>query len=226
MGLNFVDRLLTVVVTATLTSAVWIVAGGTLFESAGGLSTMGAQAGENVGNTSETAEADLQQTREAAMVADKEQPVAPTRATAGNLIIPVAGIRPETLVDTFTQSRGGGARLHDAIDIMAPTGTPIVAAADGRIERLFLSEAGGKTIYIRTTDGRTIHYYAHLDTYAPGLSENASVRKGQTLGTVGATGNADPSAPHLHFAIMQTTPSAKWWEPSTAINPYPLLARR
>lgn len=218
MALKFVDRLLTVVVTATLTSAVWIVAGGTLMQSAGGLSTMGGQAGSDDTPTTDN--------RSAPMLVDKEQPVAPQGAKASNLQIPVAGVRPEALVDTFTQARSGGARLHDAIDIMARTGTPVVAAADGRVERLFLSEAGGKTIYIRTPDGRTIHYYAHLDSYAPSLREGNSVTRGQQIGTVGFSGNADPTAPHLHFAVMQTTPSAKWWEPSTAVNPYPLLVRR
>ena len=216
MALKFIDRLLTVVVTATLTSAIWIVAGGTLMQQAGGLSTMGGKADSGATPGS----------RSAPMLADKEQPIAPPATASGDLTIPVSGVRPEALVDTFTQARDGGARLHDAIDIMAPTGTPVIAAADGRVERLFLSEAGGKTAYVRTTDGRTIHYYAHLESYAPNLRENASIRRGQPIGTVGATGNADPAAPHLHFAVMQTTPSAKWWEPSTAVNPYPLLTRR
>lgn len=222
MAMTFIDRLLTVVVTATLTSAVWIVAGGSLAQRAGGFSTMGGQAGLETANQATGSQAP----RNPAMIADKEAPVAPTYASSSQLQIPVIGVRGEALVDTFTQARDGGARLHDAIDIMAPTGSPVVAADDGVIERLFFSEAGGKTIYVRTTDKRTIHYYAHLDSYAPGLRENARVRRGQQIGTVGATGNADPAAPHLHFAIMQTTPSAKWWEPSTAINPYPLLTRR
>ena len=109
---------------------------------------------------------------------------------------------------------------------MAPTGTSVVAAAPGKLERLFLSDAGGKTLYVRSEDGETIFYYAHLDEYAQGLTEGMAIRRGQRLGTVGSTGNADPSAPHLHFAMMRTQPDAEWWEPSIAVNPYPLLARQ
>ena len=109
---------------------------------------------------------------------------------------------------------------------MGPEGTGVIAAAPGTIERLFLSDAGGKTIYVRSNDRRTIFYYAHLEDYAEGLREGQKVARGQRLGTVGFTGNASPDAPHLHFAIMRTTPDADWWEPATAINPYPLLARR
>jgi len=146
-------------------------------------------------------------------------------AQAQGLAIPVRGVRPEQLADTFTQARSGG-RAHDAIDIMAPRGAPVIAAAGGRIEKLFRSEAGGNTIYLRTADGQAIHYYAHLDAYAPGLAEGLSVRQGAPLGTVGATGNADPSGPHLHFAVMATDKARKWWEEGRALNPYPLLARR
>jgi len=144
----------------------------------------------------------------------------------GRLLIPVAGVRREALVDTFSQARDGGARVHDAIDILAPRGTPVIAAAAGRVEKLFLSKAGGNTVYIRAPDGVLLFYYAHLDAYAPGLVEGRQVAAGETLGTVGSTGNADPAAPHLHFAVLQTSPHAKWYEPSTALNPYPLLMRR
>ena len=108
---------------------------------------------------------------------------------------------------------------------MAAAGTPVVAAAPGTVERLFQSDAGGNTIYVRSQDRQTIHYYAHLQDYAPGLREGQSVQRGQRLGSVGSSGNADPAAPHLHFAIMRTTPDAEWWEPATAVNPYPLLRR-
>ncbi len=146
-------------------------------------------------------------------------------APAEGLAIPVRGVRPEQLADTFTQARSDG-RAHDAIDIMAPRGAPVIAAAPGRIEKLFLSTAGGKTIYLRTPDGGTIHYYAHLDSYAPGVAEGMPVRLGAPLGTVGATGNADPAAPHLHFAVIATDRSRKWWEQGRAMNPYPLLTAR
>ena len=144
---------------------------------------------------------------------------------AGKLVIPVGGVRPGELVDTFTQARAGGERIHDAIDIMAPRGAPVVAAASGEIEKVFLSEPGGKTVYVRSPDRRVIYYYAHLDAYAPGLREGQLVRAGQRLGTVGSTGNADPAAPHLHFAVMRTSPDAPWWDEAVVINPYPLLTR-
>ena len=141
-------------------------------------------------------------------------------------MIPVLNVRPSELSDTYTDSRGGGERLHEAIDIMAPQGTSVVAAAPGVIETLFESDAGGMTIYVRSNDGRTIHYYAHLDKYAEGLKEGQKVRRGQRLGEVGSSGNASADAPHLHFAILQTTKDAAWWEPANAVNPYPLLSRQ
>jgi murein DD-endopeptidase MepM/ murein hydrolase activator NlpD len=113
--------------------------------------------------------------------------------------------------------------LHEALDIVAPRGTPVVAAAAGTVEKLFHSDAGGNTLYVRSPDRATIFYYAHLDRYADGLHEGQRVAQGQTLGAVGSTGDASPDAPHLHFEIMQTTPNAKWYESATSINPYPLL---
>ena len=142
------------------------------------------------------------------------------------LIIPVQGVQPGQLTDTFTQARDGGVRVHDAIDIMAPRGTPVLAAAAGTVAKLYTSAAGGLTIYLRLDDRRFILYYAHLDSYAAGLSEGQHVVQGQVIGAVGSTGNASPTAPHLHFAVQQTTEAAKWYEPSSAINPYPLLMRR
>ncbi len=140
------------------------------------------------------------------------------------LAIPVAGIRPEQLVDTYTQARAGGARSHDAIDIMAPLGTQVIAAAPGKVEKLFFSQGGGGiTAYVRSDDGRWTYYYAHLNAYAPGLREGQRVERGTPIGTVGATGNANPAGPHLHFAINRMNPGEKWYQ-GTAINPYPLLA--
>ena len=143
----------------------------------------------------------------------------------GHLIIPVAGVKPETLTDTFTQAREGGARIHDAIDILAPLGTPVLAAAGGSVEKLFFSDAGGKTIYIRSPDRERMYYYAHLDDYAPGLSEGMVVRRGQPIGTAGYSGNASAEAPHLHFEIMATAPQLAWSERKSTLNPYPLLSR-
>ena len=160
-----------------------------------------------------------------AKVAYQPEP-AEVNVPAPSLVIPVQGVAPRQLTDTFTQARDSGARVHDAIDIMAPRGTPVLAAAAGTIEALHLSAAGGLTIYLRCDDRRFVLYYAHLDGYAAGLAAGQHVSQGQVIGTVGFTGNASETAPHLHFAVQQTTAAAKWYEPSTAVNPYPLLMRR
>ena len=140
------------------------------------------------------------------------------------LAIPVAGIRQSDLQDTYKQARAGGARVHDAIDIMAPEGTPVVAAAPGRVEKLFFSKGGGGiTAYVRSPDERYVFYYAHLRDYAPGLREGLIVKQGDRIGTVGVTGNANPAGPHLHFAIHRMAPGERWHQ-GTAVNPYPLLA--
>ncbi len=140
------------------------------------------------------------------------------------LAVPVAGIKADQLQDTYTHARAGGARVHDAIDIMAPHGTPVVAAAGGTVEKLFLSKGGGGiTAYVRSDDGRWIYYYAHLQAYAPGLREGQKLRRGDLVGTVGSSGNANPAGPHLHFAIHRMAPGEKWHE-GRAVNPYPLLA--
>jgi murein DD-endopeptidase MepM/ murein hydrolase activator NlpD len=140
------------------------------------------------------------------------------------LVVPVEGVRREALTDTWGQSRAGGARAHEAIDIMARRGTPVLAAADGTVEMLFQSARGGITVYVRSPDRRRIYYYAHLDRYAPGLAERQRVGAGDMLGFVGSTGDASPEAPHLHFAIELVEPGEGWWQ-GRAINPYPLLRR-
>ena len=116
------------------------------------------------------------------------------------LALPVMGIGPDNLVDTYDAARGEG-RSHDAIDIMADEGTPVIAAADGTIEKLFTSVRGGTTIYERSVDQKWVYYYAHLSAYAPGLAEGQQVKRGQVIARVGHTGDASPSGPHLHFAI-------------------------
>lgn len=142
------------------------------------------------------------------------------------LAIPVVGVKPDELVDTYTQARAGGARRHDAIDIMAPVGRPVVAAAPGKVEKLFISPGGGgTTAYVRSDDGRWSYYYAHLSAYAPGLREGQRVRRGTPIGFVGFSGNASPDGPHLHFAINRMQVGEKWHQ-GTPINPYPLLAGR
>ena len=140
------------------------------------------------------------------------------------LAVPVAGIKPSQLADTFTQARAGGARVHDAIDIMAPTGNPVISVAPGTVEKLYFSQGGGGiSVYIRSEDRHWNYYYAHLSSYAPGLREGQKVRRGTHIGYVGFSGNANPAGPHLHFAINRMAPADKWYR-GTPVNPYPLLA--
>lgn len=139
-----------------------------------------------------------------------------------SLLIPVQGVDANALTDTFNDARSQG-RSHDAIDIMAPAGTPVLAVADGHVEKLFTSERGGLTIYQFEPTGRLAYYYAHLQAYAPNLAQKQSIKRGDILGYVGSTGNASPQAPHLHFAVFILGPEKRWWE-GQAINPYPLLS--
>jgi len=138
------------------------------------------------------------------------------------LAVPVTGIKPEQLTDTFDAARSQG-RRHDAIDIMAAEGSPVIAAADGTIEKLFNSVRGGITVYERSPDQKWVYYYAHLSAYAPGLAEGQQVKRGQVIARVGHTGDASGAGPHLHFAINSMAPGERWWN-GTPINPYPLLA--
>lgn len=136
------------------------------------------------------------------------------------LIVPVQGVRAKELRDQFNEMRGG--HRHEAIDITAPRGTPVLAADEGNVVKLFVSKPGGLTVY-QFDDSRTYcYYYAHLDKYAPKLTEGTLLRKGDVLGYVGSTGDAPPAAPHLHFAIFKLGPERHWWE-GTAIDPYGLL---
>lgn len=137
-----------------------------------------------------------------------------------NLGVPVKGVKPADLVDTFNEKRGNG--KHEALDILAPRGTPVVAAGDGTVVKLFTSVPGGLTVYQFDPEGQFCYYYAHLDGYAPGLKEGMQVRKGDVLGYVGTTGNAPPDTPHLHFAVLKLGPEKKWWK-GTPVNPYPVL---
>lgn len=140
------------------------------------------------------------------------------------LLIPVSGIEAAQLDDSFADGRGG-TRVHEAIDIMAPAGTPVLAAADGRVAKLFSSKPGGLTVY-QFDPGETVaYYYAHLDRYAENLAEGQQLKRGDLIGYVGSSGNADPAAPHLHFAVFMLGPEKQWWK-GTAINPYPLLVSR
>ena len=135
--------------------------------------------------------------------------------------IPVQGIAPDKLVRSFHDTRSGS-REHEAIDILAPPGTPVVAVEDGTIAKLFVSKAGGITIYQFDPGRQYSYYYAHLDRYADGLKEGASVHRGQVLGYVGTSGNAPKNTPHLHFAVFRLTPEKQWWQ-GTPIDPYDIL---
>lgn len=148
-------------------------------------------------------------------------PVATAPPITG-LLLPVAGIAPRQLTDTFGDDRQG-TRRHEALDIMAARGTPVLAASDGKVAKLFTSVRGGLTIYEFDPAGTYCYYYAHLDRYAPGLVEGQALKRGDVIGYVGSTGDASPDAPHLHFAIFLLGPEKQWWK-GTPINPYPLLA--
>ena len=138
------------------------------------------------------------------------------------LLVPVQGVARSQITDTWGQARGEG-RTHHGTDIPAPAGTPVLAAADGTIEKLFASRLGGTTIYQRGSDGRWTFYYAHLAGYLPGLREGQVVRAGQPIGFVGDTGDAGAGNYHLHFSLTRTTPEQHWYE-GEDVNAYPLLA--
>jgi peptidoglycan LD-endopeptidase LytH len=138
------------------------------------------------------------------------------------LIVPVAGVERWELHDTFTQGRGDGERAHEAIDILAPRGTPVLSATDGRLLRMFESEAGGLMVYATDASERFILLYGHLDGYASGLRDGMPLVRGKVIGYVGTTGNAPPETPHLHFGILRGDPAVSWWG-GVAVNPYPLL---
>ncbi len=137
------------------------------------------------------------------------------------LLIPVVGIKASQLTDSYTDARSNGL-IHDGIDIMAPSGTKVIAADDGTVVKLFYSNQGGLTVYQFDPTKKFVYYYAHLDSYAPGLVEGKQLRSGDPIGLVGSSGNASDAAPHLHFEVSVLGPEKLWWK-STAINPYPLL---
>jgi murein DD-endopeptidase MepM/ murein hydrolase activator NlpD len=140
---------------------------------------------------------------------------------ARRLTLPVLGIKREDLRDTFNEMRGS-TRRHEALDVLAPRNTPVLAVEDGTIARLFLSEAGGITLYQFDPTRTYCYYYAHLERYVDGLKEGDEVKRGQVLGYVGTTGNAPRDTPHLHFAIFKMTDEKKWWQGSP-IDPYSVL---
>ncbi len=138
------------------------------------------------------------------------------------LVLPIEGLTANDLRDTFQEPRRGG--QHDAIDILAPRGTPVRAVVRGSIRKLFLSKPGGRTIYLFDESSKYCYYYAHLEAYEQGLREGATVNSGEVIGYVGSTGNADPRVPHLHLAMVELGPAKEWWK-GKPLNPYPLLVR-
>ncbi|MEQ1817945.1 MAG: M23 family metallopeptidase [Terricaulis sp.] len=158
----------------------------------------------------------------AAVVVQQAEQTSRRRAavvTDRTLIIPVAGVASNALTDTWGAARSEG-RSHEGIDIMAPAGTPVRAAADGRVVKFFDSVRGGITIYQFDTSERFVYYYAHLSSRAAGLAEGDVVEQGDVIAYVGMSGNAP--APHLHFEIQRLTAERHWWE-AESMNPYPLL---
>jgi len=135
---------------------------------------------------------------------------------------PLAGLKAQQIRDTFQETHNG--HPHEAIDIMAPAGTPVRAVAPGSIRKLFFSKQGGNTIYQFDEAGELCYYYAHLDRYEPGLQEGMHVSAAQEIGFVGSTGNASASAPHLHFAVMRVENPSQWWK-GAYLNPYSALMR-
>jgi murein DD-endopeptidase MepM/ murein hydrolase activator NlpD len=140
---------------------------------------------------------------------------------SGKLAMPVEGVNFSQITDNFDQARGSE-RHHEALDIMAPRGAKVFAVSDGKLVKLFTSKPGGLTAYQFDPSEKFAYYYAHLDHYADGLKEGAALHKGDLIGYVGSTGNADAKAPHLHFAVFELTPEKQWWK-GTPVDPYPLL---
>ncbi|MEO7712335.1 MAG: DUF2214 family protein [Gemmatimonadaceae bacterium] len=138
------------------------------------------------------------------------------------MAMPLDAINPASLRSNFNERRGGGTRQHQALDLMAPRGTPIRAAAKGRVLKLFTSAAGGLMVYAADSSERFILMYAHLDRYAPDMRDGIALARGQVIGYVGSTGNASPTAPHLHFAVARSA-DVKRWSKGTAIDPVPVL---
>lgn len=151
------------------------------------------------------------------------EPAAVVASRPRTLAIPVAGVARGAIMDSWNDARGGGTRGHHGTDIMAPGGTPVVAAAPGRIEKLFQSGLGGTTLYVRSLDQRWTYYYAHLAGYAAGVREGMTVKAGDPLGYVGDTGDAGAGNYHLHFGMARMQPGQLWYQ-GAEVNPYPLLA--
>jgi murein DD-endopeptidase MepM/ murein hydrolase activator NlpD len=127
------------------------------------------------------------------------------------LPVPVAGVKPVGLRDTWQAARSAG-RRHEGIDIFARRGTPVLSATDGVVLRVGLDRLGGRVVWVLGPGGQR-HYYAHLDRYGD-VRAGMRVRAGAVLGYVGNTGNAATTPPHLHYGIYTA---------GGAIDPYPFL---
>jgi murein DD-endopeptidase MepM/ murein hydrolase activator NlpD len=151
---------------------------------------------------------------------EPREPLEPREPREPRLRLPIEGVDVETLKGGFAEARTG--HPHEAVDILAPRNTPVHAVTAGTIAKLFISKAGGITVYQFDRRERYCFYYAHLQRYAPGLAEGDEIEQGQVIGYVGTSGNAPPDTPHLHFAVFELGPEKHWWE-GTAIDPYALF---
>lgn len=212
--------LTTAIITALLTSAAWIV----LYNAASRDESPPAATGTNEQEPPPPAPAaaEIAVPDETPDIVFTPQATATSDLMAKTLTIPVLGFDAADLTPQFEDGRGGG-RQHLAIDLMAERGTPVVAVDDGILVKFFESERGGLTIYQFDPTETFVYYYAHLDSYAEDIEEGDAVRRGQVIGTVGSTGNANDDAPHLHFAIERLGPEKNWWQ-AEPLDPYPVLS--
>lgn len=211
-------QLVAVILTLTLATGFWL---GRIIARSGGFSSSGsgqaitATRKGNHARTAEEAQSSAVESTRSRLQKSNSGVIPPIE------IFPVPGVRASAVADSFNDKRGGG-RIHEATDIMAPRGTPVLAVADGVIKKLFLSIPGGKTIYQFDPSETWCYYYAHLDRYADEIEDGVTVQRGELIAYVGSTGNASADAPHLHFAIFRLGPEKQYWK-GTPIDPYPQL---
>jgi murein DD-endopeptidase MepM/ murein hydrolase activator NlpD len=141
------------------------------------------------------------------------------------LMVPVDGVAPRELRDSFNAPRGEG-RTHRALDILAPRGTAVIAAIDGEVLRLRQGGAGGIAAYLVDDDRRYVYYYAHLDHYSDIITEGLRVKQGTVIGYVGTSGNAPPDTPHLHFQVLRLARDQRDWWNGTAVDVRSFITRK
>lgn len=244
--MKFAERLFIVIVTATLTSMAWIIAGSSAIElvrnkeeqppaeqpapvvsDPAGSEPDAAEASE--ATAAEDAAPEAQSVAADSLHREKE-PQGDEEGAAqveqlGPLLVPVLNLRRADLMDNYAGASGQPASPHPGIDIAGEAGTTIQAAAPGTIVKIGFSKASGNVIIVRSPGRQWLYVYSHLDELAKGLQEGQRIRRGQRLGSLGSSGTALATKPHLHFAILRTDPDAAWWEPATPVNPYPLLMK-